>query len=335
MLAAAALFAASVAPSVHAAPASVARQFGGDIADAVEKVMPSVVVIRTEATKYHITRDMFWGTYYRIPERLVGQGSGVIITKDGYILTNNHVIEGAGEIEVVLNDGTKYPAKLVGREPFTDLAVVKIQTDEQREFVPLEAGDSEVLRVGEFVIAIGSPFSLSSSVTLGIVSQKQRSLGLLPYEDFIQHDAAVNQGNSGGPLVDIDGRMVGINTLIHTTSGGNIGISFAVPANVAMSVARSIIEKGRWERPWLGISMTMTPAGVVAEEIVGNAPADKAGMRAGDRIIEIEGAPVNTPRDVQRAVLRHRIGDTIELKIVRGDEEQVVSIATETMPEMQ
>jgi len=310
------------------------KQFGSEIADTVDKVMPSVVVIRTEATQYHIAQDAFWGNYYRIPETLAGQGSGVIISKDGYILTNNHVIDHATEIEVVLNDGLKYPAKLVGRDPYTDLAVIKIEGPGSNSFTAVEAGNSDNLRVGEFVIAIGSPFSLSSSVTLGIVSQKGRAIGMLPYEDFIQTDAAVNPGNSGGPLVDVDGRLVGINALIQSTSGGSVGIGFAVPANLAMSVAQSIISTGRWERPWLGISMNMTTDGVVAEEVIGNAPADKAGVQTGDLLVEINGQAIEEPRDVQRIVLKGRIGDTVDMKIRRLNKETTFKIVTETMPVM-
>ena len=325
------LVAAQVAP---AATAGAMKAFGNEIADTVDKVMPSVVVIRTEATKYHVARDTYWGNYYRIPEKLAGQGSGVIITKDGYILTNNHVIDQASEIEVVLNDGSKYPAKLVGRDPYTDLAVIKIEAAGADAFTAVETGDSDDLRVGEFAIAIGSPFSLSSSVTLGIVSQKGRSIGMLPYEDFIQTDAAVNPGNSGGPLVDIDGKLIGINALIQSTSGGSVGIGFAVPANLAMSVAKSIMATGRWERPWLGISMNLTRNGVVAEEIIGNAPADKAGIKEGDILIEINGLEVHEPRDVQRAVLKGRIGDTVDMKVQRLGTESSYKIVTETMPIM-
>ena len=183
---------------------SVARKIGEEIADAIEKVMPSVVVVRTEAIHHHISRDTFWGYLYSVPRRLVGQASGVIISKDGYVLTSNHVIQNAQEIEVVLHDGTLYSARLIGRDEATDLAVLKIDA-EGITFAPIEAADSDEVRVGELAVAIGSPFSLSSSVTIGIISQKGRSIGLLPYEDFIQTDASINPGNSGGPLVDVEG----------------------------------------------------------------------------------------------------------------------------------
>jgi serine protease Do len=157
---------------------------------------------------------------------------------------------------------------------------------------------------------------------------------MLPYEDFIQTDAAVNPGNSGGPLVDIDGKLIGINALIQSTSGGSVGIGFAVPANLAMGVAQSIITTGRWERPWLGISMNLTTDGVVVQEIIGNAPADKAGVLEGDILTAINGQAVHEPRDIQRAVLKVRIGDTVDVKVRRLGTETSYKIVTETMPVM-
>jgi S1-C subfamily serine protease len=325
---------AALSAPVQSASPSAARQLGTSIADAVEKVMPSVVVVRTEATRYRMARDWFFGQIYGIPERLAGQGSGVIITKDGYVLTNNHVIDDAQEIEIVLDDGTKYPATLVGQDPHIDLAVVKIEKAGGRSFTAIEAGDSDLLRIGEFVIAIGSPFSLSSSVTLGIVSQKGRAIGALPYEDFIQSDAAVNVGNSGGPLVDVDGRMVGVNTLIQTAgySQGNIGISFAIPANLAMHVAEALIRDGKWERPWIGISMNQTPDGVVVEEIVPASPAAERDLRPKDVILAVEDKTVATARDVQRAIMQRRAGEEIAVKVLRAGEKKVITIKTERMP---
>jgi S1-C subfamily serine protease len=315
-------------------PPNYGRLLGNSIADAVEKVMPSVVVVRTEAVRYRMARDWFYGQLYGIPEKLAGQGSGVVISKDGYILTNNHVVDEAEEIEVVLDDGTKHPAKVIGADPHTDLAVLKIQAARGAAFSPIEPGDSDKLRVGEFVIAIGSPFSLASSVTAGIVSQKGRSIGALPYEDFIQSDAAVNQGNSGGPLVDVDGRMVGINTMIQTAgySGGSIGISFAIPINLAMRVADSIIRTGKWERPWIGVSMNTTRRGVLVEEVVEGSPAAAAGLKVGDRLVSVDGAAVASPRDVQRQIMQQDAGGTVALKIERNGQEREVKVRTERMP---
>lgn len=317
-----------------AAKPNYARLLGSSIADAVEKVMPSVVVIRTEAVRYRMARDWFYGQLYGIPEKLAGQGSGMIISKDGYILTNNHVVDDAEEIEVVLDDGTKHTAKIVGTDPHTDLAVLKIVAGRGEAFEPIEPGDSDKLRVGEFVIAIGSPFSLASSVTVGIVSQKGRAIGALPYEDFIQSDAAINQGNSGGPLVDVDGRMVGINSMIQTAgySGGNIGISFAIPVNLAMRVADAIIHKGKWERPWIGVSMNTSRRGVIVEEVVDGSPAEAAGVKAGDHLVALDGAAIASPRDVQRHLMQAEVGSAVRLTVERGDATRELTVRTDRMP---
>lgn len=311
---------------------NAARLFGNAIADVVEKTMPSVVVIRTEARQYRRVYDWF-GYAYRYPERLAGQGSGVIISRDGYVLTNNHVIDGADSVEVVLDDGTKLPATVIGLEPHTDLAVLRIDASD-RTFDAVEVGDSDALRVGEFVIALGSPFSLSSSVTLGIVSQKGRSIGLLPFEDFIQTDAAVNKGNSGGPLLDADGRLVGINTVIHTSgfSEGNIGISFAVPVNLAMNVADSIIRSGHWERPWIGIMMREAEKGVKVMDVVKDSPAGRGGLQPGDIIRRVDDREVEFSSDVQKLIFKRRIGDPARISIERDGEMLELELVTEAMP---
>ncbi len=313
---------------------NAARMFGNAIADVVEKTMPSVVVVRTETVKNRYARDWLFGYVYKIPERLAGQGSGVIINDEGYILTNNHVIDDASTVEVVLNDGTKMPAEIIGRDPHTDLAVLRIVDADQEGLAAIDIGDSDQLRVGEFVIALGSPFSLASSVTLGIVSQKGRSIGMLPFEDFIQTDAAVNQGNSGGPLLDVDGRLVGINTVIQTTplSGGNIGISFAIPVNLAMHVAESIMRSGRWERPWIGIYMREVERGVRVMEVIGNSPASRGGLREGDIILAVDGQKVATAKDVQKTIFTRQIGDPAKLTVVRDDDDVTLELVTETMP---
>lgn len=324
---------ALMAVPLRAATPNAARQFGDAIADVVEKTMPAVVVIRTESRQYRVARDRFFGHMYRIPERLAGQGSGVLFKKDGYILTNNHVIDGAEKVEVVFDDGAKYPATVIGKDEHTDLAVVKIEAPD-KEFPAVEIGDSDTLRVGEFVIALGSPFSLDSSATLGIVSQKGRSIGLLPFEDFIQTDAAVNKGNSGGPLLDVDGRLVGINTVIQTAgvSDGNIGISFAVPVNLAMNVAESIIRTGRWERPWIGILMREVEDGVRIMEVVPDSPAQRAGLLAGDVIRAVDGKAVDASSEVQRSIFRRKIGEPATLTLDRDGSSLDLRIVTETMP---
>lgn len=321
-------------PDARAVSAGAAKALGHAIADVVEQVMPAVVVVRTETTRYRLAQDWYFGRLYRIPERLAGMGSGIIITKDGYVLTNRHVIDGAQQIEVVLNDGAIYPAKLMGEDPQTDVAVLRIDDAQRKEFPHLEPGDSDALRVGEFVMAIGSPFSLSSSVTLGIVSQKGRSIGALPYEDFIQTDAAVNRGNSGGPLVDMEGRVVGINTIIQTSglSEGNIGISFAIPINLAMTVARSLIKDGNWRRPWIGILMTEDGDQVSIARVSAQSPAMRAGLRPGDVIRAIDGVSVRQARDVQRAIMSRSVGDSVKLSVLRDKKTIEFTLTPESMP---
>lgn len=319
----------------------VARMLGDEIAEAVERVLPSVVVVRTEAVRYQVARDSWWGRLYTIPRRLAGQGSGVIITPEGHVLTCHHVIAEAEDIEVVLRDGTLYPARLVGSDPASDLAVLKIEEGEG-DFTPIEAGDSEGVRVGEFAIAVGSPFALSGSVTLGIVSQKGRSVGLLPHEDYIQTDASINVGNSGGPLVDIDGRMIGINNAI-TTAGpqarGNVGIGFAVPSNLAIEVARELIEQGKYDRPRLGVMLgQLNPStayrllgersGVFIDSVLPGSPAEEAGLRDGDIIIDIDGEEVTTIVEVQQAVIRRDFDEPVEVTVLRRGRERTITVRT-------
>lgn len=323
------------APAASVSPGA-AKILGQSVADVVERVMPAVVVVRTEATRYHLAQDWYYGQLYRVPERLAGLGSGVIMKKEGYVLTNRHVIDEAQHIEVVLNDGTKLPARLVGEDPHTDLAVLQVEAADGRTFPALEAGDSDALRVGELVMAIGSPFSmsLSGSVTMGIVSQKGRSIGALPYEDFIQTDTAINRGNSGGPLVDMDGRVVGINTLIQTAgvSEGNIGISFAIPIKLAMNVAESLIKDGAWKRPWIGILMEEVDNGVAVVRVVPEGPAARSGIREGDVLTAVDDAAVRDPRDVQRAVMGRKAGEKVRITLQRGPKTVITTLETEAMP---
>ena len=353
---------APVAPPVVGGSGAL-KQFGREIADMVERVMPSVVVVRTEAVEYHLARDPYYGRWYKIPERLAGQGSGVIIRKEGYVLTSNHVIEEAQHILVALPDGTQFSARVVGRDAMTDLAVLKIEQAGARVFASVEPGDSDKVRVGEFAIAIGSPFTLNSSVTLGIVSQKGRAVGMLPYEDFIQTDASINPGNSGGPLVDVEGKLIGINAVIQTASPysqGNIGIGFAVPVNLAMRVARDLIEHGRVQRPWIGIQMrepeerggeapvarrgrnaratpeaaATAPAikGVFVEKIVAQGPAEKAGLHAGDLITSVDGQTVASVHDVQKIVWLRGAGEALRVEVHRDGKKKSLLVTTEALP---
>jgi len=309
-----------------------ARAFSNAIADAVEKVMPSVVVVRTEAVQFKIRRD-FFGFAYRVPEQLVGEGSGVIIDERGYVMTSRHVIMGAREIEVVLNDGTKLPAQLVGHDRATDLAVLQIKLN-GADCPAVEFGNSDAVRVGEVAIAIGSPFSLQSSVTVGHISQKGRRVKILPYEDFIQTDAAINEGNSGGPLIDVDGRLIGINAAIQTDAQEKgVGIAFAVPANLALVIAKSLIETGAHEWPWVGAAFgEIDPvyrkqlfggAGVPVLQVWRDTPAARAGMKPGDVILEVDGVSVKDEHDINRIIFSHSVGEALDFIVVREEKRQL------------
>ncbi len=273
------------------------------------------------------------------PEDRKDEGSGVIIRPDGYILTNNHVVDGADELHVRLKDGREFDAKVVGTDSRTDIAVIKIDA---KDLPVAQLGDSDKVRVGQWAIAIGTPFELDYSFTVGFVSAKGRS-GVLSrassaYEDYIQTDASINPGNSGGPLCDIEGRVIGINTLIR---GLNRGIGFAIPINMAKEVADQLIQKGRIIRPWLGISIApldefeglsdTVKAGVVVTRIQRDTPASKSNLKPADIIVAVDGVPVTSPKELQQQILRKKVGETVTLEVVRGTKPVKVSIKTAEM----
>lgn len=317
----------------EASPLDVARALNTAMADTVERVLPSVVVIRTEATRTYV--DAYRHLLLEA-QRPVGQGSGVIIDPAGYVLTNFHVLHGGQRIEVVMEDGTAYPATLVGKNEPTDIAVLKIETEADVKFTAIQPGDSDAVRVGEMVMAIGSPFSLSSTVTHGVISQKGRAEMVLPIVDFIQTSAAINPGNSGGPLIDLEGRLIGINTLIRTTGGrgqGNIGIGFAVPSNTALRAAELIVAgTENPETSWFGVVMQDTRAGVRLSRIVRNSPADRAGLQAGDFIRSVDGKPIRTGAELSSLVRLSRPGDSLNVTLMRGNQEKTVPVTTSLMP---
>ena len=313
--------------------ANIAMQVSKSMADAVEGVLPSVVVIQTGATRVY--RD--WWTnrrFYR--EEPVGQGSGVVISKDGYIITNRHVIERASKAEVVFNDGSTYPAEYIGSNSQTDIAVLKIEPDPGKPLTAVEKGDSEAVRVGELVMAIGSPYSLSSTVTHGVVSQKGRASELLPLVDFIQTSAPINPGNSGGALVDVEGRLIGINTYIQTADGvgGSIGIGFAVPSRIAFRMAELIIKGEDSDLPYIGVVTEETRYGVMISEVIENSPAMKAGLEAGDILAEVNGKPITGSNALKTLVLLSKPGDELEARVIRRRQEARVKILTERIPDL-
>jgi len=284
-----------------------------NFSDLAEKVRPGVVNIQVVKTvknagygvpfPFRTPFGDFFGPFsdenpHRIPEQQ-GVGSGFVISSDGYILTNNHVINDATQIKIKLSDGKEYDAKVVGRDPKTDLALLKAEGASNLH--PLQLGDSDSLKVGNWVVAIGSPFGLEQTVTAGIVSAKGRVIGSGPYDNFIQTDASINPGNSGGPLLNTEGRVVGINTAIFSQSGGNVGIGFAIPVNMAKEIVPQLEENGHVTRGWLGVGIQkITPElaksfglkdekGALVSQVVKGGPADKAGIETGDVIVEFDG----------------------------------------------
>ncbi|MBR3744696.1 MAG: trypsin-like peptidase domain-containing protein [Bacteroidales bacterium] len=289
--------------------------------DAAEMAVRSVVYVKV--TKKAAMQapssilDYLFG-FAITPKDQVGIGSGVIISEDGYIVTNNHVVNGGDEFEVTLYDNTVYTASLVGADPATDLALIKI---DKRDCEPLEMGDSDTLRLGEWVLAIGSPYDLRSTITAGIVSAKGRSFpnydGQYRVESFIQTDAAVNPGNSGGALVNIAGQLVGINTSIISLTGSYTGYSFAVPVNIVRKVTDDFINYGQVQRAVLGISMRETEAGVVVEAVKEGSVAESAGIRKGDILREINFVKIAGAADLQVQMNKYRPGEKIVLTIER------------------
>jgi len=269
------------------------------------------------------------------------QGSGFIVSQDGYILTNNHVVEDAEKITVTLLDGRELQAKIIGTDPSTEVAVIKVDANNLHA---LEMADSDTLEVGSWVIAIGNPFGLSHTVTAGIVSAKGRSgLGLSTYEDFIQTDAAINPGNSGGPLVDLDGKVVGINTAI-IGSGGNIGIGLAIPINMAKSIYDQLVQKGKVVRGFLGVTIQdLTPEladsfklkdtkGVVVPDISPDSAAAKAGFKAGDIVVAFDGQPVGKAAEFQKRVAMKKPGSEVEITVLRDGKKQTLTAKLEEKP---
>jgi len=279
----------------------------------------------------HFFGDDFFERFFggQIPQRdytLRSLGSGFIIDKEGYIITNNHVIEGADVIKVRLSDKDEFDAKIIGRDAKTDVALIKIEPSKGLPVVQL--GNSDELKVGEWVMAIGNPFGLDQTVTVGIVSAKWRKLGIGPYEDFIQTDAAINQGNSGGPLFNTRGEVVGVNSAIFSPSGGNIGIGFAIPINLARGVVEQLKEKGRVVRGWLGVMVqTVTPElaesfgleqgkGALVADIEGGGPAEKAGIRKGDIILKFNGREIREMNELPLVVAQTAVGREVDLELL-------------------
>ncbi len=328
---------------------SNAKDVPSSFADLAEKLMPSVVNISTTQT---VTtnknpfpfqfppgsrlEDMF--KEFGVPEtrKAMALGSGFIIDAKGIVVTNNHVIKGAEDILVRVNGDKEYKVTIIGSDPLSDIAVLKMETKDK--FIPVKFGDSDKARIGDWVIAIGNPFGLGGTVTSGIISARNRSIGLSRYEDFIQTDASINQGNSGGPLFNMDGDVIGINTAILSPTGASSGIGFAIPSNSAKRVIDQLIEFGETKRGWLGVRIQFVtkeiadaekldkPKGALVSNVAEGSPSDKAGILPGDIILEFKGTLINKMQELPLIVAQTDVGETVEVKVWRNSKELIKKI---------
>jgi len=313
--------------------------------DAVNHAAPSVVsVFTSKEVRSAPFNDPLFRRFFGT-ERATGLGSGVIVSGTGYILTNNHVVEAADEIEVALPDGSRLLAQVVGTDPETDLAVLRVKAD---KLPAITFGSSDTLRVGDVVLAIGNPLGIGQTVTAGIVSAVNRSgLGINVFENFIQTDAAINQGNSGGALIDIRGNLVGINTAIVSQSGGSIGIGFAIPATTTQMVLEQIVRTGTVARGWIGVEMQDVTAataasfklpgasGALISGVLKNGPADKAGVKPGDVLVSVNEKPVITAQSVLNAVAGLAPGSEAKLALKRQGKDLELNITVGKRPRPQ
>lgn len=331
------------APARAALPAEINGTEVPSLAPLVEKTSPAVVNIRTKATVSAPTNplmdDPFFRRFFGVPEgqqqrqrEVSSAGSGVIVdAAQGYILTNHHVIESADEIEVFLEDNRTFKASVIGSDPGTDIAV--IQVEDPQNLTQMDLSNSDDVRVGDFVVAIGNPFGLQHTVTSGIVSALgRRGINRDGYEDFIQTDASINPGNSGGALINLKGELVGINSAIYSSGGGNIGIGFAIPVNIAASIMEQILEFGEVKRGLLGVSISDLSAetaeafgielnkyqGALVQEVFPDSPAEKAGVQPGDVIIGVDDEAISGAGDLRTTIGLKRSGEEVELKLVRS-----------------
>ncbi len=305
------------------------EEFDNAVSRIVEEVKPMVVNIRVRAAQKNSQGDEVFAE---------GLGSGVIFTSDGYIITNNHVAGAADEIIVTLFDGREYPAELIAGDPNTDIAVIKIEAEGTLEAASFISIDD--VKVGELVIAVGSPFGLQQTVTTGVISAKGRDITLspvtLPMVNLIQTDAAINQGNSGGPLINSSGQVIGINTLIFSPSGGSAGIGFSIPSDTAVNIAEQIINYGRARIPYIGIEM----GGDIETDVVGvyivntleGYPAREAGIKTGDVIVKFDGVSVSTPFEIFAEILKRNVGQEVDIRIYRDGKYLTLSLILAEAP---
>lgn len=372
MLATALATAVTVLPSTPAtaenqAPAQAIDPSKG-FADLVDRVMPAVVSVQVRFSNASDegaggAERMIpnlpegpWSEFFKQlpqfrqgmpgqePERPnggMGQGSGFIISTDGYAVTNNHVVKDAEEVTVTMKDGTEYQAQVIGTDPKTDLALIKIKSDKSFDHVSFT---NEEPRVGDWVMAVGNPFGLGGTVTTGIISARGRDIGAGPYDDFLQIDAAINRGNSGGPAFNLEGEVVGINTAIFSPSGGSVGIGFAIPASTAEAVIASLKESGTVTRGWLGVqiqpvteeiaeSLGLAAAkGAIVADVTENSPAVSAGIEKGDTILKVDGKDITDSRDLARKVAQIKPGAAVPVTLIRDGKTMDITVKIGTMP---
>lgn len=339
---------------------AMARPIGG-FADLAEKLTPAVVNISTSQTvEERRSRgpgqppfDRFFEEFFNqrrgggggnAPSQKVSSlGSGFVVSPSGIIITNNHVIEESDEITVTFSDGSKLDAELIGRDPKTDLAVLKVSSKKRLPFVPL--GDSDKARVGDWVIAIGNPFGLGGSLSAGVISAINRDINAGPYDSFIQTDAAINRGNSGGPLFNMKGEVIGVNSAIISPSGGSVGIGFSIPSNLAKTVTAQLQNFGETRRGWLGVRIQQVTdeladglslgkaRGALVSEISPDGPAEKGGVKVGDVIVKFDGKPVPTMRDLPRIVAETKIDKPVQVEVIRRGKSRMLKIVTGRLEE--
>lgn len=359
-----------VSPSPAIAQSALAGAPAEGFADLVDKVMPSVVSVQAKYTPASVTSDsgdngqqfqfgfppgspfeQFFkgrpgspGMPFRGPQGRGGtsQGSGFVISEDGYLVTNNHVIKDASEVSVKFSDGREFDARVIGTDPKTDLALLKIDSGDT--FKALKFADAKP-RVGDWVIAVGNPFGLGGTVTTGIISAAGRDIGAGPYDDFLQIDAPINRGNSGGPAFNLKGEVVGINTAIFSPSGGSVGIGFAIPASTAKTIVADLKDDGNVTRGWLGVQIQpvsqdiadsiglSTATGTIIAAVTDGSPAGKSGLKTGDTILAVDGEAIAGPKELSRKIAAIKPGTTVGMKVFRSGKEQMVDVAIGAMPD--
>ncbi|MDX1715348.1 MAG: Do family serine endopeptidase [Anderseniella sp.] len=357
------------APTPAIAQSALAGAPSEGFADLVDQVMPSVVSVQAKYTPANVTSDsggnssqfqfgfppgspfeQFFKNQpgqrampFRGPRSRGGtsQGSGFVISEDGYLVTNNHVIKDASEVSVKFSDGREYDAKVIGTDPKTDLALLKIDSGDT--FKALKFADSQP-RVGDWIIAVGNPFGLGGTVTTGIVSAAGRDIGAGPYDDFLQIDAPINRGNSGGPAFNLKGEVIGINTAIFSPSGGSVGIGFAIPSSTAKTIIADLKDDGNVTRGWLGVQIQPVnqeiadsiglgkASGTIIAAVTANSPAGKSGLRTGDTILEVNGETIAGPKELSRKVASLAPGTSVDMTVFRNGKNRTVSVQIGTMP---